>query len=209
MDPERSGVNLQRTAKRAYSDHGPPCRRAHHRQWNLPPLRGGACSGRRNLRLHLDASKPARDTRQMSCSLCQHEDHGTGPCATCTVTGTGTCWQRIKIAGGDGDQTAHGVIEMATGTEERPCLMCRKWELVSRERVVEHFLAKGLEARPDGRFKTPIAKDYPGRKSLVLDPRNFGFCRRDLIPVEAQATCSEWTPTKRISELQDRLTRRE
>jgi hypothetical protein len=144
----------------------------------------------------------------MSCPACNHADHGNGPCAECTAAGTGTCWQRIRIVGGDGDQAAHGVVEMATGKEVRPCVMCRKWELVNTHRMVEHFLAHGLEAQPDGTFKTPIAKDYPGRKSLVLDPKNFGFCRADLIPVEAQATCGAWVPTKRLGELQDRLTRR-
>jgi len=63
MNPERGGVNLLRQAKRAYSGRGPPCRRDTTGSGNLPPLRGGACSVPRNLRLHLDASKLARDTR--------------------------------------------------------------------------------------------------------------------------------------------------
>lgn len=137
------------------------------------------------------------------CPHCQHPAHGSGPCAACTETGT--CWQRIHIVGGDGNEVARGAIEMATGQEAHPCVMCRKWERVDVKRVIEHFLAKGLEARPDGMFVTPIVKDYPGRKSLVLDPRNFGFCRRDMMPVEALATCGQWVPTKRLSELQDRL----
>jgi len=63
MDPERCGVNLPRHAKRAYSHLGPPCRRDTTGSGYLPPLRGGACLVPRNLRLHLDASKLARDTR--------------------------------------------------------------------------------------------------------------------------------------------------
>ena len=140
------------------------------------------------------------------CPHCQHPDHGAGPCPHCVETGT--CWQRIQIVGGDGDTVASGVVEMATGQEERPCLICRKWENVETKRVVEHFLARGLVAQPDGTFTTPIVKDYPGRKSLVLDPRNFGFCRRDLLPTDAQATCENWVPTKRLSEFQDRMGRR-
>lgn len=143
----------------------------------------------------------------MACTACGHDDHGVAPCLACNQAQTGTCWQPITIVGGDGDQVARGRIEMATGKESKPCLMCRKWENVETKRVVEHFLAKGLEAQPDGTFKTPIVKDYPGRKSLVLDPHNFGFCRRDLMPTDSMATCEAWVPTKRLTDFQDRMTR--
>jgi len=87
--------------------------------------------------------------------------------------------------------------------------MCRKWENVETRRVVEYFIySRKLEQLPDGRFTTPIAKDYPGRKPMILDPKNYGFCRRDMIPTEAMATCEAWVPTKRLTELQDRMTRR-
>jgi len=142
----------------------------------------------------------------MNCTLCGHPDHGTGPCHQCVETGT--CWQAIKITGGDGEQSASGLVEMATGKEVQPCLLCRKWESVETKRVIEYFMSKGLEAQPDGRFVTPIVKDYPGRKSLTLDPRNFGFCRRELIPTDAQATCSGWIPTKHLSDFQQRMSRR-
>lgn len=143
----------------------------------------------------------------MACTACGHEDHGTAPCLACNQAQSGTCWQQIHIVGGDGDQTARGKIEMATGKETKPCLMCRKWENVETKRVVEHFLARGLEPQPNGTFKTPIAKDFPGRKSLVLDPTKFGFCRRDLMPTEDFATCDAWVPTKRLTDFQDRMTR--
>lgn len=142
------------------------------------------------------------------CAACGHPNHGAEPCIACNQQQSGTCWQSIRIVGGDGDQTATGLIDLATGKETQPCLMCRKWENVATARVVEYFLARGLEAQPDGKFKTPIVKDYPGRKSLVLDPKNFGFCRRDLIPTDAQATCDGWVPTKHLSEFQDRMIRR-
>ncbi len=143
-----------------------------------------------------------------TCAACGHESHGAGPCLVCAQTQTGTCWQAIKIVGGDGDESAAGLIELATGKETQPCLMCRKWENVETKRVVEYFIQRGLEALPNGCFKTPIVKDYPGRKSLVLDPKNYGFCRRDLIPTDAQATCEGWVPTKRLSDFQDRMGRR-
>jgi hypothetical protein len=140
----------------------------------------------------------------MNCPECSHEGHGADPCGTCAAAGT-TCWQKIHVVGGDGNENAVGMVEMATGKEAQPCLMCRFWEKVETKRVVAHFLQKGLEAQPDGRFATPIVKDYPGRKSLLLDPKNFGFCRRDLIPADMQSTCGEWSPTKTVAELQSRL----
>ena len=143
----------------------------------------------------------------MNCTLCGHPDHGPGPCPHCLENGT--CWQRIKIVGGDGEQTATGLIEMATGKETQPCLMCRKWEDVETAKVVQHFLAKGLEVQPDGTFKTPIAHDIPGRKSLILDPKNFGFCRRDLMPTDAMASCANWVPTKHLSDFQQRMSKRQ
>ena len=94
---------------------------------------------------------------------------------------------------------------MATGIEARPCMMCAKWEKVDVTRIVQHFIAKGLEAKPDGTFVTPIVKDFPGRKSLVLDPHDFGFCRRDMLPTDLQSTCAAWTPTKQIVQLQRRM----
>ncbi len=144
----------------------------------------------------------------MNCQACGHDDHGTGPCFACTQSQTGTCWQRIQVVGGDGDRTATGLIEMATGKETKPCCMCRKWENVGSKRVVEYCLSQGLEVQPDGKFKTPIAKDIPGRVSLTIDPRSYGFCKRDQILTDTMATCDGWTPTKRITELQDRMTRR-
>lgn len=139
----------------------------------------------------------------MSCQTCGHGDHGTDPCTACSPDGT--CWQRVQLTGGDGEQYARGAIQMATGTEQRPCMMCAKWERVELNRMVQHFLSKGLEAMPDGTFVTPIIKDYPGRKSMVLDPHDFGFCRRDLLPTDMQSTCVDWVPTTRLVDLQRRL----
>lgn len=84
-------------------------------------------------------------------------------------------------------------------------MMCAKWERVELNRVVQHFTARGLKVRPDGCFVTPIAKDFPGRKSMVLDPRDFGFCRRDLLPTDMQSTCADWTPTTKLVDLQRRM----
>lgn len=117
-------------------------------------------------------------------------------------------WKPIRIVGGDGEEAARGRIEMATGIEERPCAMCRHWENVGAKRVIEHFLSRGLTLLPDGRFETPIAKDFPGRKSLKLDPTQFGFCRVDLMPTDQLSTCEAWSPTRTKAEFQDRMRRR-
>lgn len=143
----------------------------------------------------------------MNCDACQHPDHAPGPCSACAAGNT-TCWQRIIRTGGDGDKTASGRIELATGKEPQPCLMCARWDALGRDRMAAYFLSKGLEVQADGTFKTPIAKDFPNRKSLVLDPSNFGMCRRDVIATDSMATCESWTPTRSLVQLQERLTRR-
>jgi hypothetical protein len=140
----------------------------------------------------------------VSCAACDHADHLPGPCADCATANT-TCWQSIKLAGGDGDRTATGDIEMATGLETRPCATCRHWDGVDKQRIVRHFMSRGLEPQSDGTFKTPIAKDFPGRRSLVLDPRNFGYCRKDTICTDALATCEKWQPTQNLADFQRRM----
>jgi len=113
-----------------------------------------------------------------------------------------TGWQGInQIVGGD--EYAKGQIEMVTAGETKPCLACKSWEKDVRK-LVEHFLARGLTARPDGKFVTPIARDFPGRKSLVLDPKQMGFCRLWTMPTDDLATCERWVPLTRISEMADR-----
>lgn len=143
----------------------------------------------------------------MSCQACGHDDHTPGPCPACAAANT-TCWQQIRIVGGDGDQAAHGQIDMATGVETRPCVMCRRWDNVGPKRVAEHLMARGLEAASDGTFVTPIAKDFPGRKSLRLDPRNFGFCKRDMILTDSMSSCPAWAPTRTEAEFKQRMRRR-
>lgn len=90
--------------------------------------------------------------------------------------------------------------------EQRPCMLCRSFENPGRDRVAEYCLSKGLKVREDGTFDTPIAKDFPERKSLVLDPQNYGFCRKDTILTDRLATCPRWRMTKFATELQQKLT---
>jgi hypothetical protein len=117
-------------------------------------------------------------------------------------------WRPITVVGGDGERDAAGVIELASGTESRPCCMCRSWENVEKNRLIEHILSKGLKPNERGNFETPIAKDIPGRKSLELNPEVSGMCRRDVIVTDMLATCENWAPTKTLAEFQNRMRRR-
>ena len=139
----------------------------------------------------------------MSCAGCNHEDHAPNPCSACSAANT-TCWQGIKITGGDGDRTAHGQIELANGMEERPCLTCTSFEK-DTSRVIRHLLRHKLIADENGIFTTPIAKDFPGRISLKIDPRTVGFCRRDTIIVDMLATCSAYRCVRTASEFESRI----
>jgi hypothetical protein len=115
-----------------------------------------------------------------------------------------TGWKPILVEGGDGAQYAKGRVEMVTGVETRPCLNCRSWEKDDR-RLIEYFLAKGLTQLSDGTFETPIAKDVPGRKSLVIDPASWGFCRRQSIATDMLASCEDFQPVRTAAELQSRI----
>lgn len=113
---------------------------------------------------------------------------------------------KIVPVGGDGAEYARGAVELASGLEARPCMSCASWEKDER-RLIEHLLSKDLEARQDGTFVTPIARDIPGRKSLVIDPKSFGYCRRDGIVTEMQATCPAWRPVVTREQLLQRVGR--
>ena len=138
-----------------------------------------------------------------TCSECSHTDHYPKPCTQCAALNT-SCAQGIKITGGDGTYTAKGQIEMATGIETRPCCICRSFEK-DEPKLIQHLLRNKLTPREDGTFVTPIAKDIPGRKSMVIDPKTYGWCRRDTIPVDMLATCPSFRPVRTSSELESRI----
>ena len=102
-----------------------------------------------------------------------------------------TGWQPITGIEGDGDVNARGRIELATGTEKNPCFSCKSFEQDER-RLIEYLQRRGLEPDKRGHFRTPIAKDFPGRKSMVIDPKSFGWCRRDSLVTDMLATCEGW-----------------
>ena len=144
----------------------------------------------------------------MTCPECPHEAHFPGPCAGCATLNT-TCIQGVTPTGVHYDERkntveARGQIEMATGVEERPCCLCRSFEM-DRPKLIRHLLRHKLTPNEDGTFTTPIVKDFPGRKSMVIDPKTYGWCRRDTIPVDMLATCAAFRPVRTSSELESRI----
>ena|SRR3990167_2578349 len=118
------------------------------------------------------------------------------------ATGPGdTGWQPVTSIVGSED-AAKGKVQMATGLELKPCFTCRSFEDPGLDKMVQHLGAHGLELQTDGTFKTPIAKEIPGRQSLTLDPKDFGFCRLEVHPVDRLATCPSYVAVKRLSDFQ-------
>lgn len=113
-------------------------------------------------------------------------------------------WRPIQLVGGDGTTDAAGRVELATGFEQRPCLMCRSF-VKDDARLREYLLANKLRPMPDGTFETPIAQDIPGRKSLTIDPKSWGYCNRNTMPVDMLATCPDWVQVRTSSEMGSRI----
>lgn len=88
--------------------------------------------------------------------------------------------------------------------EPRPCLMCVNFEK-DEAKVRDYCRAYKLTEDENGNFLTPIAKDFPGRQSLVLDPKNFGFCRSQGTLTDMLATCPDWRQVRTESEFQGRI----
>jgi hypothetical protein len=105
------------------------------------------------------------------------------------------------------DLGAYGAVEMVNGKEEAPCCMCKSFEDTDPAKLVRFVVARGLTMRADGKLDMPIKNDFKKEKraNMVFDPKGSGLCRRDVIPVEALATCENWQPTRTISEFQQRF----
>lgn len=110
----------------------------------------------------------------------------------------------MRLVGGDGDQSAAGVIDLATGFEAKPCMNCRSFEK-DTSRLARHLLSQGLVPDAAGYFETPIARDFKGRRSLRLHPRDHGWCRKNCQVVDMLATCEEWSPVTTRAELASRI----
>jgi len=118
--------------------------------------------------------------------------------------------KKIEIVGGDGDEYARGLVEPVTGMEPHPCMVCRSFEK-DDQKLLQLFLSHGFKLRTDGKLDSPTALrdgrvNMPARNLLdVIDPRSFGYCRKQTIPVDQLATCKDWKPTKTASELAGRI----
>lgn len=117
----------------------------------------------------------------------------------------GIDWQAPKII-----QTptgAKGVISTATGMEEKPCFTCARWEKDNRK-LIQYFISKGLRADENGIFTTPIVQDFgDGRRSMEIDPKDWGFCRKLVMPTHmlAGAQCPEWKPVTLVQDLKGKI----
>lgn len=113
-------------------------------------------------------------------------------------------WKPIEITGGDGATTASGKIDLDRAVETHPCFMCKSFDKDAKK-LREHLHAHGLRPGRDGRYTTPIAKDFPGRKPLKIYLPDWGFCRKNTHPVDMQATCSEWEQVQSAGDMASRI----
>ena len=100
-----------------------------------------------------------------------------------------------------------GVIQLASGLEHNPCFACRSFEKDER-RLRQHCESQGLVPDENGIYTTPIVKEIAGRRSLRLDPKDCGWCRRQGCVVHMGATCEEFVATATRSELAAKIVKR-
>lgn len=100
-----------------------------------------------------------------------------------------TGWKKPVMSIQDGLPT--GTITTATGLEQKPCFMCKSFEKDNR-RLIQHLNARGLVADESGCYETPIARDINGRRSIKIDPRDFGYCRKNCYVTSMKATCPDF-----------------
>jgi len=113
-----------------------------------------------------------------------------------------TGWRKPDLSIQDGLPT--GTIQTATGMEQRPCFMCRSFEK-DNKRLLQHLNAKGLKPNAEGCYETPIVQDFQGRRSMKIDPRNFGYCRKGNYVTDMRASCADFQLVTTRSELQSKI----
>lgn len=114
-----------------------------------------------------------------------------------------TGWQLPKIMQDAGE--VKGLIQPATGMEEKPCFTCRSWDKDTRK-LMQFLNSRGLKADADGNYETPIVNDFKdGRRSIKVNPRDWGYCRNGCMPTHMNATCDVWVPVVSRSELQGKI----
>lgn len=142
-----------------------------------------------------------------------------------------TGWKRVIPTHGNED-IAIGQAEMDKGVELSPCAVC-KFFINDRTIVRKYFVEREFtDLTGEGRFfESPLTRKYiednrrqeaeniqsklgaeVKDKELLkkarprrLDVKQFGMCRTDGFPVEYQATCEKWTPSKMFQRAVDEV----
>lgn len=120
---------------------------------------------------------------------------------------------------------ARGLVQPTTVSETKPCYLCRSFERPDLAKIIQHMISRGCVLLPDGQIQSSRPRRCRGcggtvdpreaqknvcpscgsanleGKPLVLDPRNYGFCRRDLLATEMEATCPSWVQKRTRSEM--------
>lgn len=113
-----------------------------------------------------------------------------------------TGWRKPIVTTENGLPTA--TIVPATGLEKQPCFMCRSFDKDERK-LRQYYEAHGLVPNTEGLYETPITQDFDNRKSLQVDVKNFGFCRRHDYVTDMRATCGDFQITTSRADLMRKI----
>jgi len=111
----------------------------------------------------------------------------------------------VNIVAGDGETYARGVVESTRAIATKPCFMCKAFDKPDLSRVIGHFMQPRYHCKllPDGRIQGPKPPKDQGR-AMIIDPKDFGWCRADGIATDMQATCPRWEQKSKREEMQGR-----
>ena len=104
------------------------------------------------------------------------------------------------------DGQLKGLVQIAQGTEPEPCYLCRSFEKDNRK-LIQHFVAHGLKPDENGLFETPLAQEVKGRRSLKIDPNDYGYCRKNCYTTAMTSHCPSWRLTKFREEMMRKIAR--
>jgi hypothetical protein len=89
-------------------------------------------------------------------------------------------------------QGTAGVIQMPSEVEATPCFLCKHWHKDQRK-LMQFIRSRGLVPDSNGIYTLPTP-DLPNRKSIQVDPKDWGFCLTLAMPthMNAGAQCEYW-----------------
>jgi len=87
---------------------------------------------------------------------------------------------------------AAGVVQMPTDAEATPCFTCKHWHKDNRK-LMQYLHAHGLQPDSNGVYELRVP-EMPERKSIQVDPKDWGFCLTLAMPthMNAGAQCEHW-----------------